>query len=58
MKLEDTASGFSVEVKYDYDGFPYVIIDTASGYLDENNRPTVNVQINGKTIHKMFDEDE
>jgi hypothetical protein len=49
-------NGVTVELQFDEDGFPLVIIDTGSSYRNEVGRPTVDVQLNESTIHEMFDE--
>lgn len=48
MKLEHEEDGFSIQLLYDMDGFPMVNIDTGGGYLDENDRPTVEISVNGE----------
>jgi hypothetical protein len=49
-------SGLEIELTFDGDGFPSVNINTGGGFYAEHLRPTVEVQLNGVTIHEMFDE--
>lgn len=52
MKIEH--NGVEIKLEFDYDGFPYVDINL-SGYYDENHRPTIEINLNDKTIHPMFE---
>ena len=52
MKLEH--NGVKIELSFDNDGFPYVDINL-NGYEGDNHRPTVEISVNGRLIHPMFD---
>lgn len=59
FRMEDEESGLSTTIEYDSDGFPTVRIHTPDGsFADENGRPTVEVTLNGETLHTMFEEQE
>jgi hypothetical protein len=48
-------NGINIELEFDDDGFPIVVIDTGDSYMDVEGRPTVSINLNGKNIHEMFD---
>lgn len=49
--------GVEIELDFDEDGFPLISIST-DGMIDENWRPTVEVNLNNVMIHNMFNHDE
>ena len=51
-------NGLEVVIDEDPDGFPIIDINTFSNFMDENNRPTIEICLNGARIHKMFDEND
>lgn len=58
MLVQDTDTGFTVEVTFDEDGFPLVRIDTGGGYYSANFRPAIEVRLNDVLIHEMFDDED
>ena len=55
MTLRDEDTGIEITLNYDEDGFPLIGIHTSDGF-HANQRPTVDVAMNGVCIHEMFDE--
>jgi len=55
MNIKDH-NGIEIDLDYDSDGFPLVNIDTGGGFYGEDQRPTVEVHLNGVLIHDMFTE--
>ena len=53
MKL--TYMGLTIEIQDDGDGFPIINIETGGNYLDQNDNATLDIILNGKNIHQMFD---
>ena len=54
MKVEH--HGVEIDLVFD-DGFPIVHINTGDSY-HADGRPTVEVNINGFTVHEMFEYEE
>lgn len=55
MTLKDDETGVTVELVFDGEGFPQVIIDLGGNFYDENFRPSVEVKLNDVVVHQMFD---
>ena len=53
MKIE--YMGLTVSIEDDGDGFPIIDIETGGNYIDQNDKPAVDIILNGDTIHKMFE---
>lgn len=53
MKIE--YMGLTISIEDDGDGFPIIDIETGGNYIDQNDRPAVDIILNGDTIHKMFE---
>jgi len=53
MKL--TYMGLTIEIQDDGDGFPIINIETGGNYLDQNDNAALDIILNGKNIHQMFE---
>jgi hypothetical protein len=58
MILRDDNNGVEITLEYDEDGFPLVNIDLGGGFYGDNQRPTVEVKLDGVLIHDMFDDQD
>jgi hypothetical protein len=54
-KMKLTYMGLTIEIQDDGDGFPIINIETGGNYLDQNDNATLDIILNGKNIHQMFD---
>lgn len=53
MKIE--YMGLTISIEDDGDGFPIIDIETGGNYIDQNDRPAVDIILNGNAIHEMFE---
>ena len=58
MILREDNNGIEIELTYDGDGFPLVRIDLGGGFYGDNQRPSVEVKLDGVLIHDMFDDED
>lgn len=50
--------GIEIELSYDEDGFPSIRVNAGGNYSGEYSRPTVEIVLEGVTVHDMFDNEE
>ena len=55
MKMKIEYMGLTIEVQDDGDGFPIINIETGGNYLDQNDNAAIDIVLNGKQIHTMFE---
>jgi hypothetical protein len=55
MRIEH--NGIIIDLEFDGEGFPILDIVT-DGYYGDNDRPTIEINLNGVEIHDMFDSEE
>jgi hypothetical protein len=58
MILRDDNNSVEITLEYDEDCFPLVRIDLGGGFYGDNQRPTVEVKLDGVLIHDMFDDED
>jgi hypothetical protein len=58
MILRDDNNGIKITLEYNGDGFPLVNIDLGGGFSGDDQRPTVEVKLDGVLIHDMFDDQD
>ena len=56
--MEIKINDIEITVEFDEDGFPVIDINTGNNYYGGNFRPTVEINLNNKTIHEMFEDDD
>jgi hypothetical protein len=54
-KMKLTYMGLTIEIQDDGDGFPIINIETGGNYLDQNDNAALDIILNGKNIHQMFE---
>jgi hypothetical protein len=58
MILRDERKGVEITLEYDEDGYPLVNISLGGGFQGDNDRPAVEVKLDGVLIHDMFDDQD
>ncbi len=58
MILRDDNNGVEITLEYDEDGYPLVNISLGGGFQGDNDRPAVEVVLDGVMIHDMFDDED
>jgi len=58
MVLRDERNGVEIILEYNEDGYPLVNISLGGGFQGDNDRPAVEVKLDGVLIHDMFDDED